>query len=264
VAIDLSNVMIELNSPLDALPLGCGRNLNSGIAVAEALQLIGGFSDPARMCELFPSFRRFMDDGRFWGAYGTRVGIQLQHAVRKLKTSPDTRQAVVTLWSPTFDNVDGKHDYPCTIALGFRIIGDELNMNVLMRSNDVWLGLPYDMFQFTQLQLTMCNALDIGPGRYNHHAWSLHLYHHNRDAAYAMNRGAAPKSAGVEAVPVTGIGLPNMSMLEIGRRARRIWNGNLLGNLGGPGDDTPTATEFWYRRMLIGEVESETSGDTKN
>ena len=52
-------------------------------------------------------------------------------------------------------------------------------MNTVMRSNDAWLGLPYDMFQFCQLQLTLCNSLDLIPGTYRHTALSMHLYLRN-------------------------------------------------------------------------------------
>lgn len=187
---NLDDVTIELESPLNVLPVGVGRNLNPRIAAAEALQLIGGFSDPKWMVEIAPRFRNYLEsNGRFHGAYGERItiGRQLANVVAKLKLEPYTRQAVITLWHPQLDNEGGKLDYPCTVALGFsRSNLDRLDMRVAMRSNDAWLGVPYDMFQFTQLQLTLCNVLNVLPGTYTHTAWSMHLYHEHVDESYGV------------------------------------------------------------------------------
>lgn len=193
---ELEDVTIFLDTPLNALPLGTGRGLNRKVAAVEALQLIGGFSDPDWAVKHAPGLAPYRDpDGRFYGAYGTRIGNQLDHVADKLKADPLTRQAVITLWNPLTDNEPGHADYPCTIAIGFSLVGhalDRLNMRVQMRSNDAWLGLPYDMFQFGQLQLTLCNVLGVEPGAYAHSAWSLHLYEANLEASYDVTE-ALPK-----------------------------------------------------------------------
>jgi thymidylate synthase len=180
--LDAGHVTIEIADPRYSLPLHTGRGLSRRVAAAEAVQLLGGFSNP----ELLPdSFDRFKEkDGTFWGAYGVRIGTQLVQAVRKLKKDPGTRQAVITLWDPILDNQPDKNDYPCTVSLGFQwdaVVG--LELNVLMRSNDVYLGTPYDWFQFTQLQLSVARLLRTDVGRYRHTAWSLHIYEEDVDRA---------------------------------------------------------------------------------
>ena len=45
-----------------------------------------------------------------------------------------------------------------------------------MRSNDIWFGLPYDIFQFTSLQILLSMELGVGIGTYTHICGSLHLY----------------------------------------------------------------------------------------
>jgi thymidylate synthase len=45
-----------------------------------------------------------------------------------------------------------------------------------MRSNDVFLGLPYDLTQFIALQGAIAKALDIEMGQYVHVVGSLHIY----------------------------------------------------------------------------------------
>jgi thymidylate synthase len=50
-----------------------------------------------------------------------------------------------------------------------------------MRSNDIWLGVPYDYFVFTSLQTKMAMELGVDVGEYTHFAGSLHLYKRDLD-----------------------------------------------------------------------------------
>lgn len=248
---DLGYTTIILEEPFNALPIGVGRGVSERIAAAEAIQLIGAFSDPEWLVKLAPQLDAYREpDGNFWGAYGTRIGWQLRDIVEKLRTDPWTRQAVVILWDVAMDNEPGKLDYPCTVSLGFIIQptpsgdprGRQLNMNVLMRSNDAWLGLPYDMFQFTQLQHTVARLLGVNRGTYTHTAWSMHIYEKDLEASYAVDV-AVSKSDWFDP---TGIGELNLTYVDVIRRARIIalapdeisWD--------------LTASERWYRDTLHG------------
>jgi thymidylate synthase len=199
---ELTDVTIEVLDPTDVLPIGVGRKLNPAIAAAEALQLIGGRSDPELMVRISKNFEQFMDGGRFWGAYGDRVRLdsrgegddvhQAEIVVARLKRDPDSRQALIVLWRPELDlNFDGKHDYPCTTMLMFLIREGKLQLHVTMRSNDVWWGLAYDAFQFTQLQLTVAHSLGVQAGSYYHHAVSLHAYERDFPAIGMLKYPAA-------------------------------------------------------------------------
>jgi len=235
---ELGPTTIVLESPYRSLPLNTGRSVSGRVAAAEAIQLIGAFHDPRLMLMASPNFARYVEpDGVFHGAYGQRVGDQLSHVVSKLRVDPDTRQAVVTLWNPELDNTLGKKDYPCTVALGFSIQGDRLHMTTVMRSNDVWLGLPYDLFQFTQLQLTLARVLGIAPGTYTHTAWSLHLY--DRDVTAAAQLFTAPEPFGFQP---DGLGVDGEQLIIVQQRARVISQGEL--------DLAQTESERWYGRQL--------------
>lgn len=99
---------------------------------------------------------------------------------------PQTRQAVVTMWSAG----DLPHaiardhaDLPCTLALQFILRDRKLHCIATMRSNDAWLGLPYDVFAFTCLQRLVAQAVGAELGTYTHQVGSMHLYDRNRDRA---------------------------------------------------------------------------------
>jgi thymidylate synthase len=218
---EILDAVIICDDPSDSLPTGCDRKLNVAIGAAEAAQLVGGMSDPKLMTAISPNFERFMDDGRFHGAYGRRVGTQALDVIRKIDADRDTRQAVITLWDPRLDNDPGKHDYPCTVSLIFQVRDDELNLHVTMRSNDVWWGLAYDAFQFTQLQYSVANALDVDVGRYHHHAVSLHAY--ERDAKTIEELSLTRKRSSV--VHSYGFGRPGDKMETISTRAKMVLDG---------------------------------------
>jgi hypothetical protein len=56
-------------------------------------------------------------------------------------------------------------------------------MVTTMRSEDAWLGLPYDIFCNTTLQRCLASELNIGLGTYTHNVGSMHLYEKNFKAA---------------------------------------------------------------------------------
>lgn len=233
--VDAGHVTMVLESPYAAFPLHTGRGVSKRIAAAEAVQLIGGFSLPRLLPASFDRFQE--DDGSFWGAYGRRIGDQLAAVVRKLRGDRDTRQAIITLWSPVLDNVEPpKRDHPCTVALGFRVRRDQLTLHVTMRSSDAWLGIPYDWAQFTQLQLTVANVLQVEPGPYYHTSWSLHLYDQHVPLV-----GDVHAPTRLEFQPV-GFSAPNGTIADVQERAWRVANGRDVQDL--------TESERWYADVL--------------
>lgn len=126
-------------------------------------------------------------DGTVRGAYGPRLFTaewhnQFESVAALLKRKPNSRQAVIQL----FDNSDlaGMYkDVPCTCTLQFMVRDDKLNLTVSMRSNDVFKGLPHDVFSFTMLQEIMAVMLNRQLGDYTHFAASLHLYDKQKEQA---------------------------------------------------------------------------------
>jgi thymidylate synthase len=144
------------------------------------------------MLKIAPQFANFMDGGTFHGAYGPRIRQQMPLVIERLRKDPDTRQAVVTIWDPAKDLLeDGLHDYPCTLGFQFVIRNGRLSMITTMRSNDVWWGLAHDIFQFTQLQMTVANVLGIPYGTYYHRSNSLHAYERDFADIARMRRTTA-------------------------------------------------------------------------
>lgn len=244
---EVRGATVVLHSPEHALPVGVGRGINVDFAAAEALQLVGEFSDAEWLGRINPNVLQFAEKTEhpmghptyeFWGGYGKRVEGQLSFVLRSLQSDQDSRQAQVVLWDPKLDNVAGKKDYPCTTALQFLLRKDQLEMHVRMRSNDVWWGTAYDLFMFSQLQCTLSNLLDVPPGLYVHQPVSLHLYDRDHKAV-AKLRG----HDGLTRFAPSGLGSVDMEWWQTRNRARQIWQGRFPTNT--------TLSEDWYCSKLL-------------
>lgn len=187
--LELTGVRLTFPDPLaPLLPVGVGRRVNVRLAAVEALQVIAGESRPHLLRAAAPRYDAVMVDPTDldYGAYGPRIANALGDCLDVLRRDPQTRRAVALIWRP--DDVDHDGDRPCTVFLQFLIrendVGeDALELYVYMRSQDVWLGVPYDVFTFSQLQHTLARDLRVPAGRYVHNTTSLHLYQHDLDAA---------------------------------------------------------------------------------
>lgn len=156
------------------------RVLNPAFAVAETLWILSGSDDPW-IFQYNRALTRYADDGRLQGAYGPRMRRwrgridQLDQVRRLLARDPDSRQGVIQLFDPEHDT-RGHRDVPCTLGYRFFVRGGRLHMHTTMRSQDLWLGFPYDIFAATLLQELLAGWLGVGLGEYHHHIDSLHLY----------------------------------------------------------------------------------------
>src|SRR5574343_284578 len=102
--------------------------------------------------------------------------------LKRLQREPDARQSFVSSWDPAYDQ-DDTRDLPCTVSFRFHIRDGRLVMHSHMRSQDVFLGLPYDVFFFGQLGMTIARALNLPPRETTliHHVDSFHAYARNFD-----------------------------------------------------------------------------------
>ena len=79
---------------------------------------------------------------------------------------------------------------------------NKLLMMTHMRSNDVFIGLPHDVFVFTMLQEIMARTLSVRLGTYKHSVGSLHLYDKNLNRAQQfLDEGYQPTNLPMPKMP---------------------------------------------------------------
>lgn len=221
----VSLVFPNVLNPL--LPVGVGRGVNARLAAIEALQLISGVQRHDLVQQVTPGFDSVLVDQENpdYGAYGPRIITQVGDCIDILNADPTTRRAVIAIWN----ELDLTHtgDRPCTVFMQFLVrdngFGPALELHTHMRSQDVWLGVPYDIFMFTQLQHTVAFILGLPAGQFVHHTTSLHIY--ETDLSKVDKLYAPDDITDLNAVSTTtGLELP------LGVQARR----NMMTPLGAP------------------------------
>ena len=110
--------------------------------------------------------------------------------VDSLRSDKDTRQAILRFSLPEHF-YKGNKDMTCTLSGNFHIREDKLLFRVHMRSNDLTLGLVYDLPWFISLMQDMVDELkDLYPnlevGTYTHIVDSLHLYDRDEEKILKM------------------------------------------------------------------------------
>ena len=125
------------------------RNLGYRFMAAEAAWILSGDNRVKTIAPYSKAISQFSDDKvTFFGAYGPKIRDQVRYVVAQLIKDPDTRQAVINIWR---ENPPITKDVPCTLSAQFLIRDNQLHVLDTMRSSDIWLGWPYDVFNFSML-----------------------------------------------------------------------------------------------------------------
>lgn len=150
-------ISIPMNECVFSVP---ERKINERFMVNEAYWICSGslYVNDIVTCE---HIKKYSDDGYiFNGAYGPMFLSQLEFVANELIKDNNTRRAVLTIWHP---NPISTKDYKCTLTFVFNIRNGLLNTTVLMRSNDLFLGRPYDLFNFSTMSFRLlCRLRESG------------------------------------------------------------------------------------------------------
>jgi len=162
-------------------------SINPAFALAEIVWILNGSNDSKFINFWNPILPKYAGKGKYYhGAYGYRIRKhfhfdQLENAYLAFKSNPNTRQVVIEIWDSCIDfpykNGNAvSEDIPCNICSILKIRNDKLYWTQIIRSNDLFLGVPYNFVQFTSLQEILAGWLNINPGSYYQYSDSLHLY----------------------------------------------------------------------------------------
>lgn len=182
--------------------------INPAFALAEVVWIVTGRNDSAFLNYFNRDYPKYAGNGdTYHGAYGYRLrrslGIdQLDRGYQALRGKPDSRQVVLQLWDSRFDfpNANGSGaspDIPCNIVSMLKVRDGKLEWTQIIRSNDIYRGLPYNFVQFTTLQEIIAGWLGVEAGSYNQISDSLHVHKDCLEHIHA--------SSPIEAAPNTDV-----------------------------------------------------------
>jgi hypothetical protein len=126
---------------------------------------------------------------RSWqAADGQRID-QIARLADVLARSPDTRAAAFTLWRPEDDL---QSLFPVSPVSGcFRIIAGRLQLQLVARSVDYWVGAVPELVAYGRLTNELADSLRVKPGPIVFHMWSSHIYEDDCLAHVAIPGGAS-------------------------------------------------------------------------
>lgn len=187
------------------------RKLNYGFMAAEWLWIMTGCSLVDAIMPFNKNLSIARDEGShsFLGAYGPKWIEQLDYVLDTLRKDALSRQAIVNIWR---DRPRRSNDTPCTLDWQFFVREGRVHMHGRMRSNDAWLGLPYDLYNFTQIQRWVAAQLGYGVGSYTHFVGSMHLYEEHFERAEAVAKSTVHYFSNVP--DHMGSSVPPLAMLQ--------------------------------------------------
>ncbi len=121
------------------------------------------------------------EDDTIGPAYGAAINVptfgyknQLEYVVETLKKDPNSRRVMINLW-----DVDKLHEMaltPCCYNVIFNVLDGKLYMQLNIRSSDVALGLPFNIFQFQVLHKLIAHECKVEPADMIVMISNLHYY----------------------------------------------------------------------------------------
>lgn len=164
---EIVNAVTVIKDPTRCIMTNKIRKMSMRYAVGELLWYLSGNNKLEEIQKYTKAWDRMSDDGETVNSnYGfcimNKYGFdQWEYVEQMLRDNPVTRQAVIHIKAA--DDSASK-DVNCTVCLQFFIRDNKLYMTTYMRSNDIWFGFPFDVFQFTAMQVLMSMKLGVGLG----------------------------------------------------------------------------------------------------
>ena len=201
--LELHPYIMVLNNPINNCIFSELRAVNPLFMLSEFLWIMLGMEDVEFISKFNKAMKNFSDDGvvlrgaygprlRRWDGYevdGVRINCvdQIKECAKKLHNDLDSRQALMCIFNPYKDYAPTR-DVPCNILLKFTVRNRKLDLTAYVRSQDMLLGFPYDVYHWTMLQQMMANELGISVGTYYHIMDSAHIYEHDFEWAKKISK----------------------------------------------------------------------------
>ncbi|MFA5760329.1 MAG: thymidylate synthase [Dehalococcoidales bacterium] len=106
---------------------------------------------------------------------------QIQYVIDKLNESRTTRRAIAITWNPSVDTTN--KDVPCLQSTQFWILNDLLEMSIHIRSNDMLMGYPQNIYGFVELMKFVASKTGVKIGKVYYYVAIPHCYY-IRDGNY--------------------------------------------------------------------------------
>ncbi len=98
-----------------------------------------------------------------------------------LKSNPSSRRAVAMIYDPLTDSEKNKKTIPALLNVHFKIFNGNLDISVVIRSNDFFIGWPANIIQINLLQKYLAEKLKLPTGKITIFSNSAHVFQEHFD-----------------------------------------------------------------------------------
>lgn len=102
-----------------------------------------------------------------------------QSLIETIKTDPNNRRMIMSLWQNEWLKTAALPS--CVWSTQWNVTGDKLNVIVTCRSNDIPLGLPFNITQYAVLCHLIAQVCDLKPGQMTYVINDAHIYENQID-----------------------------------------------------------------------------------
>ena len=186
---ELRNFQFSLNNPLDRIAINPNNPLNIISSIGRFVWLIAANDRIEDIAFYQAKAREYTDNGfTIPGSnYGKRIfnpteGVnQITKIIELLRDDPNSRRAVIPIWSPNDSTRLKSNDIPCAISITFSIRDNKLHTTLMMRSNNALRLLNVNIFEFSLIGEIVARELDIEYAQYTHYSVSMHVFEDDFD-----------------------------------------------------------------------------------
>jgi len=198
----VTNLTIEHGDVERVFPLPVTKKLATKSMIGELLWFLEGSTSDRRLAEItygdgghktiwtanFESV--FIDNGTSqadWNSVKRPLGPiygwqwrrgfnsdQIKDVIQRIKDKPYDRRHVVTAWNPA--EIDEMALPPCHMIFQFNVIGKQIDLLMMQRSGDMFLGVPFNMASYALLLKIVAKETGYQAGKVTISIGNAHIY----------------------------------------------------------------------------------------
>jgi thymidylate synthase len=111
---------------------------------------------------------------RRWETVDGRKIDQISNLIDQIKNNPNSRRLIVSAWN--VGEVDKMALPPCHCFFQFYVANGKLSCQLYIRSNDVFLGMPFNIASYALLTMMIAQVCDLKPGELVYTNGDVHIY----------------------------------------------------------------------------------------
>ena len=178
-AISLPHVCITIDLEEDGFPILTSKFVGFKTAVKELLWIWQMQSNDVRKLQdmnvhIWDEWMQ--EDGTIGKAYGYQLAKykQVDNLIKTIKEDPTSRRMITTLWN--IEDLPEMALQPCAFQTLWNINKGKLNCMLTIRSNDWFLGNPFNVAQYAALVYMIAQVTNYKPGRLTVCINDAHIY----------------------------------------------------------------------------------------